>query len=54
MSHAFSTTITPLGTARATRLKAWRNWLTVLTWAASRSALDRVLPMDVSVLQAML
>ena len=54
MSQAFSTTITPLGTARATRLKAWRNWLTVLTWAASRSALDRVLPMDVSVLQAML
>ena len=54
MSQAFSTTITPLGTARATRLKAWRNWLTVLTWAASRATLDRILPMDISVLQAML
>jgi hypothetical protein len=53
MSLAFTAVITPLGSARATRLKAWRNWCTVLTWA-SRSALDRILPMGTSVLQAML
>ncbi len=44
----------PLGSARATRVKAWRNWCIVITLAASRSALDRVLPMGTSVLQAML
>jgi len=54
MSLAFTTVITPLGSARATRVKAWRNWCTVLTWAATRSALDSTLPMDTSTLQAML
>jgi hypothetical protein len=54
MSQAFATVIAPLGTARATRVKAWRNWCTVLTWAATRSALGRILPMPAPVLQALL
>ncbi len=54
MSQAYLTVIAPLGTARATRVKAWRNWCTVLTWAATRSSLGRILPMAAPVLQAML
>ena len=54
MSQAFTDIIVPLGSARGTRVKAWRNWLTVLTWALARGALGRVLPMDVDTLQAML
>ena len=54
MSTAFTTVIAPLGTARATRVKAWRNWCTVLTWAATRSCLHQILPMPASVLQALL
>jgi hypothetical protein len=54
MSLAFTNVITPLGRSSATRVKAWRNWCSVLTWAASCSTLDRILPMDTPVLQAML
>ena len=56
MSHAFATVImiAPLGTARATPLKAWRNWCAVLTCATARAALDLVLAMPASVLQALL
>ena len=50
MSQAFTTVIAPLGTARATRVKAWRNWCTVLTWATTRAALGRILPMPAPVL----
>ena len=35
-------------------IQAWRNWCSVLTWAASLSTLDHILPMDTSVLRAML
>ena len=54
MSLAFSTHISPLGSARTTRRKAWRNWCTVLTWAAGRRALDNVLPMSTAVLHALI
>ncbi len=54
MSLAFTNIITSLGSASATRVKAWRNRCSVLTWAASRSTLDSILPMDTTVLQAML
>ena len=54
MSRAFNTVIAPLGTAPATRLKAWRNWCTVLTWAAARASLHQILPMPPPVLQALL
>jgi hypothetical protein len=40
--------------ARPLRRRPAAPWCTVLTWAASRSALDRILPMGTSVLQAML
>lgn len=53
MSAAFEAHILPLGAARGTRVKAWRNWRTVLTWAAGRDALGRILPMDRQTLQAM-
>ncbi len=54
MSTAFTTVFAPLCTARATRVKAWRNWCTVLTWAATRSCLHQIIPMPASVLQALL
>jgi hypothetical protein len=54
MSLAFTTVITPLGTARATRVMAWRNWCTVLTWAATLASLGHILPMSARVLQALL
>ncbi len=34
-SQAFVQHVIPLGSAKGTRLKAWRNWCTVLTWAMS-------------------
>ena len=54
MSQAFADMIIPLGTAKGTRLKAWRNWRTVLTWGAGRHSLGLILPMSTSALQAML
>ena len=54
MSLAFETHIWPLGSVKATRTKAWRNWRTVLTWAVARNALHRILPMDRTVLQALI
>ena len=54
MSRAFSRVIAPLGSARATRVKAWRNWRTCLTWALARDALGQILPMPTSTLRAML
>ena len=53
MSLAFETHILPLGSVKATRTKAWRNWRTVLTWAVARNALHCILPMDRTVLQAL-
>ena len=53
-SMAFTQHIITLGSAKGTRIKAWRNWKTVLTWAAGQHALDRILPMDATTLQAML
>ena len=46
MSQAFTDMIIPLGTAKGTRLKAWRNWRTVLTWGAGRHSLGLILPMS--------
>ena len=54
MSQAFTDMIIPLGSARNTRIKAWRNWRSVLTWAAGRHTFDQILPMGTGVLQAML
>ncbi len=53
-SKAFAEVLDPLGTAQATRLKAWRNWKTVITWAIANSALDNILPMDQPTFQALL
>jgi hypothetical protein len=54
MSQAFTDMIIPLGSARNTRLKAQRNWRSVLTWAVGRHTFDQILPMDTRTLQAML
>jgi hypothetical protein len=54
MAHAFTTHVVPLGNARATRVKAWRNWLSILTWALARDALPKILPMDIETLHAAL
>jgi hypothetical protein len=54
MSTAFDTHIIPLGSAIATRSKHWRSWRTVLTWAAGRDALARILPMDPRAMRALL
>jgi hypothetical protein len=54
MSLAFSTVIMPLGSARATRVKAWRYWRSCLTWAVARGSCDQLLPMSGQALQAML
>jgi hypothetical protein len=43
-SQAFTQHVVPLGSAKATRLKAWRNWHTALTWATANQALIQVLP----------
>jgi hypothetical protein len=53
-SKAFAEVLGPLGTAQATRLKAWRNWKTVITWAIANNALDNILPMDQPTFQALL
>ncbi len=52
-SKAFSKVLSPLGTAHATRLKAWINWKTVITWAIANNALDNILPKDQSTFQAL-
>jgi hypothetical protein len=44
MSTAFATVIAPLCTALASLVKAWRNWCTVLTWAATRHSLNQIPP----------
>ena len=54
MSRAFADVIVPLGTAPGTRIKAWRNWCTCLTWAIGRHSTDKILPMHSDVLHAML
>ena len=54
MSQAFATHITPLGSARGTRVKAWRSWLGALTWGLARNTLNQILPMSAETLQAML
>jgi hypothetical protein len=54
MSRAFNLVIAPLGSARATRVKAWRNWRTCLTWALARNAMGQLLPMPTATLRAML
>jgi hypothetical protein len=54
MSQAFSAHITPLGSARRTRVKAWRSWLGALTWGLARGSLAELLPMSTETLQAML
>jgi hypothetical protein len=54
MSRAFTAVIVPLGSAPGTRIKAWRNWCTCLTWAIGRHATDKILPMHPDVLHAML
>jgi hypothetical protein len=53
-SKTFTEVMAPLGTAPTTRLKAWRNWRTVVTWAIQNKALDKILPMEVPTLQALL
>jgi hypothetical protein len=53
-SQAFTQHIVPLCSAKGTRLKAWSNWKTYLTWVVAHQALDRLLPMDAATLQAML
>ena len=54
MSRAFTDMIAPLGTAPATRAKAARYWRSCLTWALGRAAFDRLLPMSMDTLSAML
>ena len=53
MSSAFEAYIMPLGSAAATRTKAWRNWCAVVTWATARDALHCILPMSRITLQAL-
>ncbi len=54
MSRAFTDLIAPLGTARTTRVKAWRNWRTCPTWGVARGSLHRILPMYHDTLLGML
>ena len=54
MSQAFTANICPLGSAPGTRVKAWRNWCSCLTWAVGRQTTDKLLPMASETLQAML
>ena len=56
MSQAFTWVIVPLGSARDTRVKAWRNWRTCLTssWALALNALGQLLPMPAATLRATL
>ena len=52
--QAMSCAFTRLGSARATRVKAWRNWRACLTWALARNALGQLLPMPTATLRGML
>lgn len=40
--------------APSTRRKSWRHWRGVLSWAAARRCLERILPMDTVVFEALL
>ena len=49
---AFRSHVEPLMEGVETRVKAWANWRTVLTWATARKILGEILPMSVEVFQA--
>jgi len=53
MEEAFMENVAPLQQAQATRVKSWGSWKVVITWAAARSCLDKVLPMELSTLRAL-
>ena len=56
ISRACTYMTSALGSARGTRLKAWRSWRTCLTWAAGRGRMHRIpqVPMDHDTLLAVL
>ena len=51
---AFDREVAPLARQSKTRSKHWAAWRTVLTWAAARECLPRIMPMDLVVLKAFL
>ena len=48
---AFRRHVVPSMEAVSTRVKAWANWRTVLTWVAARKVLGQLLPISVEVFQ---
>ena len=48
---AFRRHVAPSMEAVSTRVKAWANWRTLLTWAVARKVLGQLLPMSVEVFQ---
>jgi hypothetical protein len=52
-SRAFDENIAPAMEAVATRQRLWACWRGVLTWAAARNVLDDILPMSLTVFQAL-
>lgn len=53
MEQAFVANVAPLAQAEDTRVKAWGNWKVVLTWAVARFCLDKIMPMSLGTLRAL-
>ena len=53
MEQAFLTNVAPMQQAAQTRVKGWGSWKVVLTWAVARDCLDKLLPMELGTLRAM-
>ena len=53
MEQAFLANVAPMQQAVQTRVKGWASWKVVLTWAAARDCLDKLLPMSLGTLRAL-
>jgi len=53
MEQAFVDNVAPMAQAVETRVKAWGSWKMVLTWAVARDCLDKLMPMSLGTLRAL-
>jgi hypothetical protein len=53
MEQAFVDNVAPMVQAVETRVKAWGSWKMVLTWAVARDCLDKLMPMSLGTLRAL-
>ena len=54
MASTFVTHVLPMAREPSTRDGHWRNWRSVVTWASAHGATQRLLPIRLDILQALL